>query len=497
MGVHFFVYLCCVRCSSYVLVDVCVCVCVGVFVSVCVCARYFDVIACSCMFCHCKCTCSHLGQVPPYLSLAFFVIAMAHPVREPVASFEYDMGGQDGALTFDEAVNQVAGCKLTGPESRPMKSDRPPGDISIKDLPIRFLDPQVGSKLEQFCDVIPNHPGTISQQFFDDVVYRKCATGLYKELPEPWRLRKEPSVPYSMQIVILPDPSTPNGARESVLIFKHVYLHKNKLPVKDCSDCCCGMAMKFDWGTHTRVALMAFNFMLDKVGGKQIRFWCVQPKFQRKLTIDNQARADGYRFIRDQGPRANNQNQFMEWTDEQIHTPGSPIEGWQEGKVNQALHNYMRRRQNAKTLEYWPFTLKSFVDWFFDGVLVTVLPSIRQHGITWIGRTRTGKSLGSKTILFAQSKFEIDRDEREDLVPSIVTAKHLEISSKRNPLPSISPASSMMACSRKWMPHSSKLSSTHLTLSCNSNRVTLSLRKTCFGSGRRCDSVGAVLICPI
>ena len=45
----------------------------------------------------------------------------------------------------------------------------PPGDISIKDLPIRFLDPQVGSKLEQFCDVIPNHPGTISQQFFDDV----------------------------------------------------------------------------------------------------------------------------------------------------------------------------------------------------------------------------------------------------------------------------------------------------------------------------------------
>ncbi|CAJ1377361.1 unnamed protein product [Effrenium voratum] len=86
----------------------------------------------------------------------------------------------------------------------------------------------------------------------------------------------------------------------------------------------------------------------------------------------------------------------------------------------------MRGRQNAKTLEYWPFTLKSFVDWFFDGVLVTMLPSILQHGITWIGRTRTGKSLGSKTILFAQSKFEIDRDEREDLVPSIVTAKHLD-----------------------------------------------------------------------
>ena len=45
----------------------------------------------------------------------------------------------------------------------------------------------------------------------------------------------------------------------------------------------------------------------------------------------------------------------------------------------------------------------------------------------WIGRTRTGKSLSSKTVLFAQSKFEIDQAERGDLVPSIVTAKHLDI----------------------------------------------------------------------
>ena len=51
---------------------------------------------------------------------------------------------------------------------------------------------------------------------------------------------------------------------------------------------------------------------------------------------------------------------------------------------------------------------------------------MRQHGITWIGKTRAGKSLGSKTILFAQPRFEIDAAERTDLVPSIVTAKHLD-----------------------------------------------------------------------
>ena len=55
-----------------------------------------------------------------------------------------------------------------------------------------------------------------------------------------------------------------------------------------------------------------------------------------------------------------------------------------------------------------------------------MLPTMRQHAITWIGRTRVGKSVRSKTILFAQSRFEIDQANRADLVPSIVTAKHLD-----------------------------------------------------------------------
>ena len=106
--------------------------------------------------------------------------------------------------------------------------------------------------------------------------------------------------------------------------------------------------------------------------------------------------------------------------------------------LKQALQNYMRGRQNAKTLEYWPFTLKSFTGWFFDGVLTKMLPTMRQHSISWTGRTRTGKSLGSKPVLFAQSKFEIDKAERGGLVPSIVTAKHLDFF-KAEPLTKFKP----------------------------------------------------------
>ena len=128
----------------------------------------------------------------------------------------------------------------------------------------------------------------------------------------------------------------------------------------------------------------------------------------------------------------------MEWTDDQIHTPGGPLEGWPEGKVKEALNNYYRGRQNAKTLEYWPFTLRSFVPWFLYDVIVKMNPTMRQHAVTWIGKTRVDKSVGSKTMLFAQSRFEIDQAGRSDLVPSIVTAKHLDFF-KAEPLTKFKP----------------------------------------------------------
>ena len=84
---------------------------------------------------------------------------------------------------------------------------------------------------------------------------------------------------------------------------------------------------------------MALNHMLDRMGGMQIRTWSMSAKFEKKLTLDQNAREQGYKFIRDFGPCCSNRNQFMEWAD-QVHTPGGKLEGWSEGKVREALNNY-------------------------------------------------------------------------------------------------------------------------------------------------------------
>ncbi|CAE7432933.1 unnamed protein product [Symbiodinium sp. CCMP2456] len=102
------------------------------------------------------------------------------------------------------------------------------------------------------------------------------------------------------------------------------------------------------------------------MGGQQLRHWIIKPKYEKKLTENQQQRPAGYEFIRNFGPRCNNRNQFVEWTDEQIHTPGGKLENWAASKVKEALANYMKGRQNAKTLEFWPLTLKTFIPWILN-----------------------------------------------------------------------------------------------------------------------------------
>ena len=232
-----------------------------------------------------------------------------------------------------------------------------------------------------------------------------------------------------MQIIMVhvepPDEADDPNAHY-VPILKHVYLYKNKISSNICVQLCRGVCHRFDWGNNFRVGLLAANYMLDQVGGFQVRFSAIQAKVPKRNTQDAIAREQGYKFIREKGPRSNNRNQFMGGRTKRFTPKAVPSTGGKKGKVVMALQNYMRGRQNAKTLEYWPFTLKSFKPWFFNEVLRYILGSLRQNAITWIGKTRTGKSLGSKTILFTQSRFEIKQDERDDLVPSIVTAKHLD-----------------------------------------------------------------------
>ena len=61
-------------------------------------------------------------------------------------------------------------------------------------------------------------------------------------------------------------------------------------------------------------------------------------------------------------------NQFVEWTDEQVNDPNSPIYEWQEGRVKESLSNYAKGTVGAKTLTQWAVSMRKFHPHLMDHV---------------------------------------------------------------------------------------------------------------------------------
>ena len=100
----------------------------------------------------------------------------------------------------------------------------------------------------------------------------------------------------------------------------------------------------------------------------------------------------GYEFIEKSGPNSNNKGQFIKWTDEQVNDPENIIFGWMEGKVKEYLRALMMGKQTAKTLDFWPITLRNVKPWVLEEVSTKLIGTLRFFGIWWIGETQTGKS---------------------------------------------------------------------------------------------------------
>ena len=107
--------------------------------------------------------------------------------------------------------------------------------------------------------------------------------------------------------------------------------------------------------------------ILERMGGVQVNFakWPKKEKTQKDEPKDVAKIREGYAFIRIKGPKSNNANQFQEWADVEVSTPDSPIFGWPEGKVKEALNNLLRGRSTAKTLDFNAFSYKDMEPWFF------------------------------------------------------------------------------------------------------------------------------------
>ena len=328
----------------------------------------------------------------------------------------------DATITFGEACQAVKPLKMDR-EPVPLVVHKTKGKLTVSELP---LFESVGSdkeKIVQFFDVILAQEKLSKQDLqefgFDGI----CKSGVYKNLPAPLKPKREPLVPYTMQIFIVP------GEEEGkYTVVKHVMLQPSKLSTNNCKSLCFGQCMQLDYGHNYRDGSAAAQFMLEHLGGTQVRYNFLIPKGQKKPKghPDREARRAGYAFIRKEGPKANKTNEFVEWTDEKINDPTCRIYGWSAAEVKESLSNYAKGRQGAKTLDKWAVTLRDYV---YPQIMKYVAQIIAQNdrfGATIGGESRVGKSTLCKTIGMDISEYHIQKGGRSDLVPNIVTTKVMD-----------------------------------------------------------------------
>ncbi|CAK0862811.1 unnamed protein product [Prorocentrum cordatum] len=279
--------------------------------------------------------------------------------------------------------------------------------------------------VKHLVDWVTLEDGAAEQLNTVDVHDTMCG-GNYMALPAPFRPNKaHGEIAFTMQLHILPKDA--NGEQHAL---KNVRFD-NKVRTDIAKDIfVAGRALTIHWesSADTKTPLKLFHYVVDRLGGVQIRHW-VRPSAAAAVGgggCDEEKRRAGYRFIEEFGPRANNRNQL-------INDEKSPTFGWQVSEVKESLRRCAPGSVGARTLERWAIALKRFHPFVFDNIVVPILKSHDVHGAMWIGKTR------------------IDKNNRTDLRPSVVTTKKIDFW-RLEPGTACKPAIADDAVLTKWAP---------------------------------------------
>ena len=246
-------------------------------------------------------------------------------------------------------------------------------------------------------------------------------TWKYNELPEPISPKTIWGVPYTMQLAIIPA-----SGNQWVVVKNFIFEDNQKLKAIH-DNFSCGATYGINWWSHDPYSTKKIlQRIFENLGGFQVRY-CQWPSAKTDGPVDIDGISAGYEFMRKKGPKSNKNGEFHEWVDTWTQKPGSEINGWPEGKCKSFLADCSNGCATARTIDFNFTTYKDMKPWFLDQVLKSKIASHTEHGIMWIGISESGKSLGSKTHGFQLSIHWINEEGRPDLVPSIATAKFIDM----------------------------------------------------------------------
>ena len=329
-----------------------------------------------------------------------------------------------GSARILEAFTKVEGDKFSSRLANPKRHVVSADSVEttkILDLNIKELRHTTGKHL---LDIVPNYEGEIDES----AVCALMKDNNYSSLPPTFNEKQPINKLYHMQVNMS---KQENG---KWLVVKWFIFEEKQIFASIVDKLIHGLAFQPTWTSPAFVfhVMKLLQWLFERLPGTSMLYmtWASdntsQNKQKKTEQLDNDSRRAGYDYIRKHGPKANNLNQFVEWTDMEVNNPASPIMGWCEGRVKESLSNYAKGSSAAKTIERWAVSIRKFYPQILDNL---VIPAIRTHHVNaiWmIGKSRVGKSTASKTMGMTISGHQIEKHGRTDLVPSVITCKKID-----------------------------------------------------------------------
>ena len=240
---------------------------------------------------------------------------------------------------FAEIENAKFAPRLAKPKRHDVKSDSPQ-KIHVLDLNIKELSNTMGKHL---LDLIHDYDGPLDVP----AICTLLKDNNYESLPAPFKEKQATHQLYQMQVNMH---KQRNNKWRIVkwIIFEEKQIFDN---IKD--HFIYGKACQPTWTSPAFIShvMKVLQLLFERLPGTSMLYLVWASDNPKQNSLDNDGRRAGYNYIKTRGPRANNLNQFVEWTDIEVNKTDSPIYGWSEGRVKESLCNYAKGASAAKTIE--------------------------------------------------------------------------------------------------------------------------------------------------
>jgi hypothetical protein len=286
----------------------------------------------------------------------------------------------------------------------PFTCQAPQGIFHHLNFPMTEADSVDCNPSVHYLDVVKNYHLDITieelERKYKDAILNKDL----QLLPAPFGLRSKVQSDCKIQIVLS------EFAEGSYIIIKHIiFPQKSKLSV----------VKKLVYGTVYRPLFMhvptvgrkILQYYLQNMGGTHLRCFDLAadaPTAKSRKVFDDledEGLDQGFDFIAKHAPRSSCDLAQLRWQTKELRKSTSPIFGWPQNLVQQALRQLSSEGALARKEFAWPLPLTPM---FFQPWLLEILEGIWNFDLSalvMLGEPACGKSPLGRSVLMAQCRF--------------------------------------------------------------------------------------------